>query len=57
MKCYMYKKKNSYKNLFFIFLFYNSLTAKQTRWKRIKKKKKAIFFQLETFVDKTINNF
>ena len=56
MKCHMYKK-NSYKNLFFIFLFYNSLTAKQTRWKRFGKKKNNIFFQLETFVDKTINNF
>ena len=40
-----YIKNNTYKSLFFIFHFHNTLA------------KKVIFFQLEIFVDKTTFDF
>ena len=48
----MFKKK-SYKNLFFLLFLYYTLTEKCF----IQKRKVAIFFQLEIFVDKTTCNF
>ena len=48
--------KKSYKNLFFILILYYTLT--ETPWKHfIRKRKAAIFFHLEIFVDKTTFNF
>ena len=48
--------KKSYENLFFILLLYYTLT--ETPWKHfIQKRKAAIFFHLEFFVDKTTLNF
>ena len=48
-------KKNSYNNLFFNFLLYDTLTDKL--YGNALAKKNAIFFQLEIFVDKTTFNF
>ena len=48
--------KKSYKNLFFILILYYTLT--ETPWKHfIRKRKAAIFFHSEFFVDKTTFNF
>ena len=48
----MYIKYNSYKILFVIFLFYNTLTTKFDR-NALARKTKPFFFRLENFVDKT----
>ena len=45
-------KYNSYKILFFIFLFYNTLTTKFDG-NALARKTKPFFFRLENFVDKT----
>ena len=52
--CIKYIKNSNYNNLFFIFLFYNTLTAilDGKAWP-----KKATFSQLEGFLDKTTLNF
>ena len=48
--------KSSFKDLFFILLLVK--LNRETLWKRfIQKRKVAIFFQLEIFVDKTTFNF
>ena len=59
-----YIKNDSYKNLFFIFLLFNAVTAKLDRKALPKKKKKkrkrktvVNFFQREVFGDKTTFNF
>ena len=49
---YMYIKYNNYKILFFIFLFYNTLTTKFDG-NALARKTKPFFFRLENFVDKT----
>ena len=49
-------KKNSYRNIFFILLLYYTLTEKLHE-NALSKKKVALFFQLETFLDKTTFNF
>ena len=50
-----YIKSDSYKSLFFIFVFYNSLIAKLDG--NTLAKKNAIFLRLTFFVDKTAFNF
>ena len=52
-----YIKNNSYKNLFFIFLLYNTLTVKLHGNASAKRKKLGYFFQLGILVDKTTFNF